>query len=48
VCLTVIGILRLVNQLSKVNTIGDDLLALAALGCLVERQDARRDLSNGS
>lgn len=34
VCLTVIGILRLVSQLSKVNTLGDDLLALAALGFL--------------
>jgi hypothetical protein len=34
VCLTVIGILRLVSQLSKVNTMGDDLLALAALGFL--------------
>lgn len=34
VCLTVIGILRLVSQLSKVNTLGDDLLAVAALGFL--------------
>ncbi len=35
VCLTVIGIFRVTTELKSVSTIGDDLLAIDALGFLV-------------
>ncbi|MDQ3652902.1 MAG: hypothetical protein M3458_22020 [Acidobacteriota bacterium] len=35
VCLTVIGIFRVTTELRSVSTIGDDLLAIDALGFLV-------------